>query len=192
MQMEKGILVDGHGYVLALLQWDASKPRPRIRQKAKNRAQMKRLLPGDVYEPGCENARWNFKEKKWVYPQTTWTLVAADGTVRGERKAFRHQLPIPAPGTQWVKTDGAPRWRGRKPVWDGEKFVEPHVVEITDKEGNVVNRVLENPREDTPNVVAPKGMKKRYANVAAERGRGAGRGKGDQAKAGNAKADRGT
>lgn len=179
MTMERGILIDGHGYVLSLLQWDASGPKPRIKQKARNRAQKKTLLPGDVYEPGCENARWSFKEKRWVYPQTVFSLVASDGALRGERKAFRHQLPRPAPGLQWIETGGAPRWTGRKPIWNGEEWVQPLVVEVLDEAGEVVNRVLENPREDAPNVEVPNGMKKRYANVAAERRQGAGGGGGD-------------
>lgn len=181
-EVNRGIVVDSEGYFLAAIQWDAGGPKPRInfprRGEKKIRPEnRKHLLMSDyAIENAAPNARWDFKPVRelqdpddpsspmvkvrdgtWRFPETEIFLVDKSGNYKGRRKVWPDRFVVPL-GLRVVETP-PPVEKGRRPIWDAAaaEWRFPRKVCVANASGLVENIVLENPRDDTPDVEIPDG-----------------------------------
>lgn len=165
MSKSYGVLVDGEGYFLAALQWEADGIAPSFgSNEGKELKDQRHLLTSETaILVSSEKARWDFGTQSWSLPTERYWVVDQRGTVIGGTTYWPARPPSAKPGTEIVLVPPPARDLARaKPVWDTEaqSWKDNRRVALIDEDGLVIDVQLENPRSDTENVVLPNGWER--------------------------------
>lgn len=175
-EFNSGVVIDPDGFFVAALRWPKGLRRPEINSPRTPRSMRNRMLSGVFFDENADVKR--FDGEKWVPRNATACIVGPSGNLLKKikfHKGYEARLPPLRSGQEYIFKE-PPKLRGRRPIWDGKKWVSPRVVAIV-KDGVIVGSALENPRDDVLGVVGgdkvykvwPKKANGKFARIGAKK-----------------------
>jgi hypothetical protein len=160
----RGLVIDENGVIIRAMEWPKGTKRPNANEvtkdlKGKPVKVLKRTVITDLSGFTSVRQRWDFGKKAWVNPPMKLYIVSRQsGSLVGSASLWPDEAP--EADDQYAIVDDEPlKTEDKAPIYNftTEAWNYPRRVEVFDADGVVINIVLENPDDATPNYKAPKG-----------------------------------